>query len=310
MKILIFGAGPLGSLMAARLHEAGHDVHFLARGQRLQDIIEYGVVIQEEGAPQREIARVKTVDSFRPEDYYDLVMIVMRKNHADSILDTLAENDKVPTFLFMGNNAAGPENLVNALGKDRVVLGFPLPGGERDGHIMRILPVNENKTYVLPIGEVDGITRLRTRQLAAVLSSMRGYRVQIRQDMPRWLKYHVALLMSGFVPAIYGAANQMKRLGNTRDLMVLAVRATKEALYGLRQAGIPPSPPILRTLEYVPEPMFVGLVGWIMRKELAKSAVEGHPRDARDEMVYLYRELLANQLRPERNQNEGPSRAG
>ncbi len=35
MKILIYAAGPLGSLFTARLHEAGHEVSLLARGQRL-----------------------------------------------------------------------------------------------------------------------------------------------------------------------------------------------------------------------------------------------------------------------------------
>jgi 2-polyprenyl-6-methoxyphenol hydroxylase-like FAD-dependent oxidoreductase len=37
MKILVYGAGPLGSLFAGRLHQAGHAVSLLARGQRLDD---------------------------------------------------------------------------------------------------------------------------------------------------------------------------------------------------------------------------------------------------------------------------------
>jgi ketopantoate reductase len=46
MKTLIFGAGPLGSLYAARLHEAGQDVTLLARRQRLTDLHEHGVVLE------------------------------------------------------------------------------------------------------------------------------------------------------------------------------------------------------------------------------------------------------------------------
>jgi len=48
MKILVFGAGPLGSVFAARLHEAGHIVHLLARGRRLQDLRQQGVAEAEE----------------------------------------------------------------------------------------------------------------------------------------------------------------------------------------------------------------------------------------------------------------------
>ena len=43
MQILVYGAGPLGSLFAARLRAAGHDVSILARGQRLAELHEYGI---------------------------------------------------------------------------------------------------------------------------------------------------------------------------------------------------------------------------------------------------------------------------
>ncbi len=47
MKILVYGTGPLGSLFAARLQTAGHDVSILARGQRLIDLREHGIVLED-----------------------------------------------------------------------------------------------------------------------------------------------------------------------------------------------------------------------------------------------------------------------
>jgi hypothetical protein len=47
--MLFFGAGVLGSVYAARLHEAGVDVTVLARGRRLADIREHGIVLEEFG---------------------------------------------------------------------------------------------------------------------------------------------------------------------------------------------------------------------------------------------------------------------
>ena len=38
MKVLVYGAGPLGSLFAARLCEAGHEVSLLASGHCLSDL--------------------------------------------------------------------------------------------------------------------------------------------------------------------------------------------------------------------------------------------------------------------------------
>ena len=43
MRILVFGAGPLGSLLAARLHQGGQDVTLLARGERLPVAVAIGM---------------------------------------------------------------------------------------------------------------------------------------------------------------------------------------------------------------------------------------------------------------------------
>jgi len=45
MKILFFGAGPLGSVYAHLLHEKGGDVTILARGERYDWLKENGLVI-------------------------------------------------------------------------------------------------------------------------------------------------------------------------------------------------------------------------------------------------------------------------
>jgi 2-dehydropantoate 2-reductase len=44
-KILVDGAGPLGSLSAARLQQGSNHVSILARGQRLDELREYGIVL-------------------------------------------------------------------------------------------------------------------------------------------------------------------------------------------------------------------------------------------------------------------------
>jgi ketopantoate reductase len=62
VRVLVFGAGPLGSLMAARLHEAGHEVSLLARGQRLADLENHGVVLQDEASGEQEVAHVPLVE--------------------------------------------------------------------------------------------------------------------------------------------------------------------------------------------------------------------------------------------------------
>ena len=62
MKTLVFGAGPLGSLLAGRLHKAGVDVSILARGQRLADLREHGVVLEDAHSGDRESYPVPVVE--------------------------------------------------------------------------------------------------------------------------------------------------------------------------------------------------------------------------------------------------------
>jgi hypothetical protein len=199
MKTLVFGAGPLGSLFAARLHEAGHDVSLLARRQRLADLREHGVVLEYAHSGRREVRRVPVVEKLGADDDYDLVIVTMRKNQALQILPALASNRHAHTILFLMNNAAGPDELTAALGTDRVMVGFPSSGGYRDGHVMRVMPV---RLASIPLGETGGRVTERTRRVAALLDTMRDKHTQIRTDMDAWLVTHVSALAAHVDPAV------------------------------------------------------------------------------------------------------------
>ncbi len=47
MDILIYGAGVVGSVYAARLQEAGHNVSLLARGQRTVSLRTHGIQLED-----------------------------------------------------------------------------------------------------------------------------------------------------------------------------------------------------------------------------------------------------------------------
>lgn len=290
MKILVYGAGPLGSLFAARLTQAGHDVALLARGQRLADVRRYGVVLEDSLTGEQEIMPVNTVAALAPEDAYDLALVVMRKNHVADILPALAANRCIPTVLFMTNNAAGPQALIDALGAERVLLGFPVSGGKREGHVIRIVPADPHRPWTLPIGEVDGRRTARVRRVAAALRTMPGYDVEIRPDMDAWLKHHVAVI-APLALALYAADTDQERMARTRDALVLGSRAMKEAARALEAAAVPLTPASLRPLLLLPEPLLIGFLTRVLRIERLKVSLEGHARAAHDEMTHLALEL-------------------
>jgi ketopantoate reductase len=291
MKILIYGAGPLGSLYAARLTEAGHDVALLARGQRLKDVQVHGVIIENSVTGEREQTTVKTVESLSPEDDYDLVMVVMRKNQALDILPTLAANERVPTILFLMNDMAGPGLKLKALGSSRLLRGFPLPGGMRAGSVIRIVPEMGNRPWEIPIGEVDGRITERTLEVAAVLESMPGFKVDIRTDMDAWLKYHAALVVP-MASAFYAAGGEKEQFLRSRDAILLGLRAQKEAIKSLRMMGIKPTPGAIRFFEFIPEPIAISLVRSFYRIEALEASIVGHAIASPDEMQHVMEEML------------------
>jgi ketopantoate reductase len=292
-KILVYGAGPLGSLFAARLQQGGNEVSILARGRRLAELREHDIVVVDVLTEKQTITHVNVVESLAADDAYDLVLVIMRKNHALQILPVLAANRHTPNVLFLMNNAAGPGTLVEALGQERVLIGFPGSAGYRQGYAVHCLTGTEDDKAGVPFGEVDGRITERTRQVARILESAPGFRAEIRTDMDAWLKYHVALLFPSLAPALYAAGVDNYRLARTRDLVVLAVRAVREGFRVLHSLGLPVTPSKFRVIEWLPEPILVLLVQRLLANPLMETALVKHAEAARDEVQHLIGEFMA-----------------
>ena len=65
MRILIFGAGVIGSLYGALLAEAGYDVSVYARGRRLESLSQDGLLYKRKGKLRK--APVKVLQSWNRE---------------------------------------------------------------------------------------------------------------------------------------------------------------------------------------------------------------------------------------------------
>jgi ketopantoate reductase len=135
MKILIFGAGPLGSLYAYLLHKAGNGVTILARNEHYKFLKENGVVLVNEFTDERLITNVTVVDSLNSKDSYDLVIVLMRKNSLRNVLPVLSRNKNIQNILFMGNNTLGFDEYLKHLPTEKVLFGFPGGGGSRINHV-------------------------------------------------------------------------------------------------------------------------------------------------------------------------------
>ena len=66
--------------MRRRLADGGHDVTLLARGRRLLQLQEHGVVLENARSGERTTTHVSLTGVLEPEDAYDLVLVAMRRH--------------------------------------------------------------------------------------------------------------------------------------------------------------------------------------------------------------------------------------
>ncbi|MCS5733804.1 ketopantoate reductase family protein [Herbiconiux daphne] len=189
MKILVYGAGVLGSIHAAALHQVGHEVSLLARGERLEELRSKGVLLASgESADIRSVPVPVVEMATGP---YELIVVLVRTHQVEAALEAIA--DVTGNVLLLANWAGGVEPLVAAVGdRDRLLLGYPTVAGTMDGGVIRYRPPSLLTRFVsMPVSELDGVV---TPRLVEVMHAFRTAGINSR-DQPRmdaWLKTHAA----------------------------------------------------------------------------------------------------------------------
>ena len=287
-KVLFFGAGVLGSLYAARLKQSGQDVTLLARNTRLKDIKDNGIVLEHALSGKREVVTVPVVEHLHENDAYDLIVVLVRKNQVASVLPILASHKATPNILFMVNNPSGYADWANAVGSERLVLGFAGAGGTRVGNVVRYVVVSR---FLQPttFGELDGSTSLRLKEIMHVFRGA-GFPTAFTSNMDAWQKTHVAWI-SPLANALYMVNCDNHVLARSPHVVQLAVRAVREGFSVLRALGISVTPAKLRMWEWIPESLLVRcLMLWADTNHFRTVAVE-HTVAATDEMRQIAEEF-------------------
>lgn len=283
MKIMVYGAGNIGSLYAGLLKKERQQVSILARGRRLVHLREHGIELENSVTGERTTTLVDVVERLGPGDAYDLVLVILPKNRVREVLPILRENRRTPNVLFMCNNAEGPGAMIDALGRERVLLGFPGAAAVSDNGVIRYL-ITSAREQPTTIGEADGHPSPRIERIAETLKHA-GFPVAICSNMDAWLKTHVAEI-SPTANALYLAGGDPAALAQNRDALRLMLRAIREGHGVLRALEIPITPGNHRIFDWLPERLLLA----VMRRKIAseEAAVKiGHARGARAEMKLL-----------------------
>ena len=88
-RILVYGAGAIGSIFAGKLAKYGNDITVLARGNRYEEIKAKGIILRNALTNKEEIMPVKCINELLAEDIYEYILIVVQNNQIDQILPIL-----------------------------------------------------------------------------------------------------------------------------------------------------------------------------------------------------------------------------
>ena len=283
MKILVYGAGVIGTLYAARLQDGGNRVTVVARGQRLADIRRYGLVLEDVVGHGRSTTQVDTTERLGPNDQFDAALIAVRRDQVASVVPELTANYRIPILIFMLNNPTGSSDLAQAVGRDRVLLGFPGAGGTRDGHLVRYVMIAQQPTT---LGELDGQRTARLRNLVETFRQC-GFPTTTSRDMDAWLKAH-AFFVTAISGAIYMAGGDFHRLSEDKATAALMAEGVREGYSAVRALGHSVEPVALRVLFTWLPPAFA-IYYWrrFFASEMADYVFGRHARAASREMREL-----------------------
>ena len=286
-RILVIGAGVNGSVCAAGFYNAGIDVTILTRGKRYEELRDEGIVIEDPFKHKRSVTKVPVINRLDPNDLYDYMLVVVRKNQAADLLTVLAQN-RSPNIVFMGNNLSGPDEFTRILGKDRVMMGAVYAAGKRDGSLIRAIT---SKSIAAPFGEVDGTITPRLKRLAGIFRQA-GFKVETSTDIVDSQTTHaVGVALIGKLTIKHGCnASALARSGDDLRLFIDGRREAHQVLRALGRRIIPWSEAAIGVI-----PGFLQVAGLrtLLNSKLGEVGLAWHCSQAPDEIRQLGMELQA-----------------
>lgn len=235
LKVLVYGAGVMGSYLAYELKKKNEDITILARGERYKELKENGLIIKHYLQRRKTITDIKVIDSFKSDDYYDVVFIVMQSYQVKEVLPVIYENKICKAYVFIGNNLEARniyENILEkSFSKPKVLFGFLGVGGRRENGT--VISIHKGKS-TLAIGSMDN-----EYSIEKVNRIFRDSNIKLEhyEDIDSYLKYHIAFVLP-IVYLCHRVNGNLKEAAHNKQLIKDTIEAIIEGYRVLQSLNI------------------------------------------------------------------------
>jgi 2-dehydropantoate 2-reductase len=227
MQWTVFGAGAVGGVLAALLHEAGEDVTVVARGAHLDAIRAHGLtLVSPDGSRTVRVPAVLTAAELDPIVATTVLLCVKSHQTHTALEDLTAVLDPETPVVSVQNGVANEPTLLRYFADVQgVCVMMPTAHLEPGVVEQHSSPV----PGILDVGSFPGGTNRTSEAVAAAFRSA-GFHSELRTDVMAWK--HRKLMMN------LGNAAQVC-CGSGPETEELADRAVVEGEAALAAAGIP-----------------------------------------------------------------------
>ena len=290
MKLLIYGAGVIGSLYAAAFAEAGYNTTVYARGERLEVLQTLGLQYEKSGKVGK--ANVTVIGTLENDDWYDFIFLTVKENQVHTALEELKHNIS-PNIVTMVNTLEPYGNWERICGTGRIIPAFPGAGGSYENGILKA-DFTPCIIQVTTFAEINGNKSKRLKKLAALFTAS-NIPHGIVKDMHCWQLCHLAMVVP-IADAYYKAKNP-ETVWKESNIMYDTVWQIKKNLQTLYHSGIKLSPPKMHLLRLLPVRILQHIFTLIFKSCFGYMFMYRHSMKAPDEMkelhVQFYRYLSA-----------------
>lgn len=227
MKILVLGAGVLGCNLAKNLYCSGKNVTLLARGNWAKEIRENGLRIKNKFSPRMSVSRVPVVTELEPDDFYDVIFVVVRYTQIESIIETLQAN-KTKNIVFVGNNVRAAE-MAARLPEKNVMFAFASSAGHRESDHVASADLRK-----MTIGQLVGAQS--NEKLIGQIFDGTKYKITYEPNMGDYLLCHAAFVIPA-VFACYKTDGNLKKVKKDNAYLNRLIDANIEGYRAIKNAG-------------------------------------------------------------------------
>ena len=285
MRILIYGAGVIGSVYAALFAEAGYDTSIYARGKRLEFLKKNGLLYKKKQNIKR--AETTILGELPNDDIYDFVLLTVRENQLYEALTEL-KNNKSSTIVTMVNSLDGYKKWEDIVGTGRILPAFPGAGGNinDDG----ILDASLTPRIIQPttFAEIAGNKSERTKQFSKILKHAHIPYQEVK-DMHMWQLCHLAMVVP--IADAYYEADCPERAGRDWKIMKKTAERLKRNFIFLRKQEGKLSPWKMNIFLFLLLPFLTIMLAITFESSFGDKFMYQHAVKAPDEMRELHKQF-------------------